>query len=147
MGAQSRAKLSPRAVLGRILRGRLTLIGGGQTKPRKQRKATAPTLVESLKTSLAKASTAPSTNCVTIARWDESAHGPCRSNPFPIGGAWLMSARRSVQLASLKRAGNEQAATTEAHAKELGQRQQDQGVLDSLATTFRERVARVSLFI
>ena len=86
-----------------------------------------------------------SINCVTIAPWDESAHGPCRSNPFPIGGAWLMSARRSVRLASLKRAGNEQAATTEAHAKEPGQRQQDQGGLDSLATTFRERVARVSL--
>ena len=88
---------------------------------------------------------------VTIARWDESAHGhgSCRSNPFPIGGAWLMSAWRSVRLASLKRAGNEQAATTEAQAKEPGQRQQDQGGLDSssLATTyaFRERVARVSL--
>ena len=58
-GAQSGAKLSPRAVLGRILRGRLTLNCGGQTKPRKQRKAKAPTLVESLKTSLAKASSAP----------------------------------------------------------------------------------------
>ena len=32
---------------------------GGQTKPRKQRKAKVPTLVESFKTSLAKASTAP----------------------------------------------------------------------------------------
>ena len=58
-GAQSGAKLSPRAVLGRILRGRLTLNCGGQTKPRKQRKATAPTLLESLNTSLTKASTAP----------------------------------------------------------------------------------------
>ena len=38
-GAQSGAKLSPRAVLGRILRGRLTLNYGGQTKPRNQRKA------------------------------------------------------------------------------------------------------------
>ena len=27
---------------------------------------------------------------VTMARWDESAHGSCRSNPFVIGGAWLM---------------------------------------------------------
>ena len=59
MGAQSGAKLSPWAVLGRILRGRLTLNCGGQTQPRKQRKAKARTLVESLKTSLAKASTAP----------------------------------------------------------------------------------------
>ena len=59
MGAQSGARLQPRAVLGRILRGRLTLSCGGQTKPRKQRKTKAPTLVESLETSLVKASTAP----------------------------------------------------------------------------------------
>ena len=58
-GAQSGAKLSPRAVLGRILRERLALNCDGQTKPRKQRKAKAPTLVESLKTGLAKVSTAP----------------------------------------------------------------------------------------
>ena len=38
-GAQSGAKLPPRAVLGIILRGRLTLKCGDQTKPRKQRKA------------------------------------------------------------------------------------------------------------
>ena len=37
MEAQPGAKLSPRAVLGRILRGRLTLICGGQIKPRTHR--------------------------------------------------------------------------------------------------------------
>ena len=55
MGAQLGARLQPRAVLGRILRGRLTLNCGGQRKPRQQRKTKAPTLVESLKTSLEKA--------------------------------------------------------------------------------------------
>ena len=64
---------------------------------------------------------------VTMARWDESAHGPCRSNPFVFGVAWLMLAWRSVRLDSLKRAGNKQAATTHAHTKEPGRRQQDQG--------------------
>ena len=66
---------------------------------------------------------------VAMARWDESAHGPCRSNPFVFGVAWLelMLAWRSVRLASLKRAGNKQAATTHAHTKEPGRRQQDQG--------------------
>ena len=61
-GGQSGVKLSARAVLGRILKGRLTLHCGGQARQRKPRATNAPTLVESLKTSLAKASTAPNSD-------------------------------------------------------------------------------------